>query len=1189
MSKVALPLLVLVAGLASVPAGAVPIDPPLLRAADPRCVSRYPAGSSSLRERLVTLSSATIGSSPRIRLNLFPDVDVVAVRQRLDRRPGGKVTWLGRIDGSPMSSVVLSVDGDRVVGSVLLPGSGSFRILPDADGLHSVRQVETNREGGCAADSAAGPDLAALVRTGTSGESPRSAAGADPVTPTFAPDDGSVVDLMVLYTPEALAASPGIVAEIETEVAAVNQAYVNTGIPMSLRLVHTGVTSTGDSGNSTTDLVQMWDPDDGINDEIHPLRDAKCADLVTLITETGSACGVAFVMANVTPGFAAFGFSAVQRGCFGGGIVLGHELGHNMAARHDWDVDPTDFGPYTYNHGYVCPCNNWHDIMAYGNACGGCGAIPYFSNPDITYGGLPLGVPEGTFRAADVRKTFNNTRPTVANFRTSAVCRILALDTPSRTLTDSPDGNADGMADPGESVTMAIDLHDGESFAVTGISAVVTTATPGITISDGNVTWADLAAGATAASQAPHVTFHVASSVACGTVITFNLAVTAEEGTFAGSFPVTVGCTPWCNDPVFAGASAVTDLASCLDTGVLISWNPAQFGAAPLGYEVRRYSNSNCNGGETVLATGLFSTSFVDDVSPNNTDRWYKVFAANDCGRVSDGGACTGPGNDVVTTLTAYAWVSPNPVVEGTQQGFFSSVSGGVSPYTFAWDFTNDGTPDAATQNANFTYPAGAFYTWRFRVTDAAGCFLERTGQATVNTPPFNTCAINVSDSAGSDDNPRVHQGKAVWSKQLSGTNFEIYHWDGSTSTRLTNNTLVDRNACISNGRVAWEAYDSAVGSGSAEIYTWIDGTATRLTNNNNLDQNPIMDNGQILWERSWASSPYSTGGLGFFDGTTVHLIDPHDFAHANASLHQGKASWTRVANSYRQVFYWNGSFPAVPQQVTNLPGDKTGTSIYNGKIAWSGQVGTSGPYQVFYWDGSTITQLTNTAGNNLRVKLTGDNLAFWMGHDGNDWEIFRWDGTTVTQLTDNTTHDGYPAPVGGSANIYFDAHGDTAVWPHYDGNDGEIYFWDGTSVRALSNNISSDIAPVIRDRQIVWMQPFGANGFDVMYWQQQRADVNNLRLSAPETATWDHTPCAAPPSYRVIRGNVANLGLSGGVVDLGSVTCEVAATPNNNATVAGSPPDGETWFYLVKEEAATEYGWSSSYQPENPASGGCP
>jgi hypothetical protein len=67
--------------------------------------------------------------------------------------------------------------------------------------------------------------------------------------------------------------------------------------------------------------------------------------------------------------------------------------------------------------------------MAYGNACYGCIRLQYWSNPNVQYGGLPMGVPEGQSQAADNRKTLNNTAYTVANFRLSGA--VSFIDVPS--------------------------------------------------------------------------------------------------------------------------------------------------------------------------------------------------------------------------------------------------------------------------------------------------------------------------------------------------------------------------------------------------------------------------------------------------------------------------------------------------------------------------------------------------------------------------------------------------------------------------------------------------------------------------------------------------------------------------------------------------------------------------------------
>jgi hypothetical protein len=61
--------------------------------------------------------------------------------------------------------------------------------------------------------------------------------------------------------------------------------------------------------------------------------------------------------------------------------------------------------------------------MAYNTECSdlgfNCTRLKYWSNPDVLYGGQPMGVPEGQYHAADNRKTLNNTAWTVANFRQS--------------------------------------------------------------------------------------------------------------------------------------------------------------------------------------------------------------------------------------------------------------------------------------------------------------------------------------------------------------------------------------------------------------------------------------------------------------------------------------------------------------------------------------------------------------------------------------------------------------------------------------------------------------------------------------------------------------------------------------------------------------------------------------------------
>lgn len=95
------------------------------------------------------------------------------------------------------------------------------------------------------------------------------------------------------------------------------------------------------------------------------------------------------------------------------------------------------------------------------------------------------------------------------------------------------------------------------------------------------------------------------------------------------------------------------------------------------------------------------------------------------------------------------------------------------------------------------------------------------------------------------------------------------------------------------------------------------------------------------------------------------------------------------------------------------------------------------------------IFYCNNSTGPNNNT--TGNAKVVWYGYDGNDNEIYSWDGKTVIQVTDNDYDDEHPQ-----------ISGNTIVWPGSDGNDDEIYFWDGNTVIQVTDNDYSDEYPVL-------------------------------------------------------------------------------------------------------------------------------
>jgi hypothetical protein len=148
-------------------------------------------------------------------------------------------------------------------------------------------------------------------------------------------------------------------------------------------------------------------------------------------------------------------------------------MGHNMGAHHD-RANASGSGAYPYSYGYQAPDKAFRTIMAYNCSSPGCPRVNYWSNPDVLYGGQPMGVVYTAPNSADNRRTLNNTALTVANFRASC-----APATP--TLSAPPDGGGMCSAAPAfdwSSVSRATSYRiQVDDDAVLGSPAISTTTT----------------------------------------------------------------------------------------------------------------------------------------------------------------------------------------------------------------------------------------------------------------------------------------------------------------------------------------------------------------------------------------------------------------------------------------------------------------------------------------------------------------------------------------------------------------------------------------------------------------------------------------------------------------------------------------------------------------------------------------
>jgi len=195
-----------------------------------------------------------------------------------------------------------------------------------------------------------------------------------------------VIDVMIVYTKKAASRYVRDPADLlAMAIEQTNETFRNSGIGnISLRLVHTqAIDYVEADGEHFEHLYRMVDGIGSFKD-IRKLRNEKKADIVGLIVDDASGCGLSTRVAADSED----AYFVVHHSCAAITITIAHEIGHLLGARHDRAIDASN-KPFAYGHGYVN--GKWRDVMSYQQSCDGCVRIPFWSNPRVKYKGEPTG------------------------------------------------------------------------------------------------------------------------------------------------------------------------------------------------------------------------------------------------------------------------------------------------------------------------------------------------------------------------------------------------------------------------------------------------------------------------------------------------------------------------------------------------------------------------------------------------------------------------------------------------------------------------------------------------------------------------------------------------------------------------------------------------------------------------------
>src|SRR6185295_261494 len=211
------------------------------------------------------------------------------------------------------------------------------------------------------------------------------------------------------YTPavkQAIGSAAALDSYIAASIAEVNAVYTSSGIGTRVRLVGALEIAYAESGSSLSDLAVLRGRAD-----VHAARDRYGADLVSLLVARDAlSSGTAYISVSQGRSFEDYGYSvAVYYPHIGYVYSLAHELGHNFGCLHEagnnGSSDAT--GAFSFSLGYTDAAHGFHDVMSYGSGCPSCIRIDEFSNPLITYNGVPVGtVDHDSVRTINITRTY---------------------------------------------------------------------------------------------------------------------------------------------------------------------------------------------------------------------------------------------------------------------------------------------------------------------------------------------------------------------------------------------------------------------------------------------------------------------------------------------------------------------------------------------------------------------------------------------------------------------------------------------------------------------------------------------------------------------------------------------------------------------------------------------------------------
>jgi len=275
----------------------------------------------------------------------------------------------------------------------------------------------------------------------------------------------------------------------------------------------------------------------------------------------------------------------------------------------------------------------------------------------------------------------------------------------------------------------------------------------------------------------------------------------------------------------------------------------------------------------------------------------------------------------------------------------------------------------------------------------------------------------------------------------------------------VTANAVEDQGPSVSGVEIAW-----LQNIGQDSEVRLFDGVSTILVTENSaiFDIDAHLSAGRLIWKRSVDGLSCSIERRTAGGTTTVDAAMPCVSEIRVAGPH---TIWTEDANGPLDDVFVRTDAGAPAQlgesdvsETSPRVGDVAGTP----RAAWLAPGGA-----LWYWNGSDAPDEIVPGGASL-PEMDGARVV-WVASDGNDDEIFVYDGASVTPLTDNDYDDTEPQVSG--SNVAWIGYPDTIA-------EGEIFVYDGLTTLQITDDALDDRAPRVSTGSagptVAWIKDYG-------------------------------------------------------------------------------------------------------------------